>query len=109
MPGIQYAGYDGNLSRQSFFHEEPQWHKYRVESVWERTVEECAAAGKQTFALIENMLMPAAAIPEYEANLEVYLQQYRPDHLAVYYYAHNNEDPETVHRITRDMMQKYVL
>ena len=108
VPGIQYAGYDGNLSRQSFFHEEPQWHKYRVESVWQRTVDEGAATGRKTFALIENMLMPKAAIPEYEANLDAYLQRHRPDHLAFYYYAHNNEDPETVHAITRRLMRKHL-
>jgi hypothetical protein len=108
IPGIAYHGYDGNLARQSFWHEEPQWHKYRLESVWDRTVTECRAAGKQTFALVENMLMPAAAIPEYEANFAAYLQAYRPDHLSVYYYAHNNEDPERVHAITRRLMQKYL-
>ncbi len=109
IPGIHYAGYDGNLCRQSFFHEKPEWHKYRVESVWERTTEECAAGGKKTFALIENMLMPKEAIAEYKINLETYLQRYHPDHLALYYYAHNNADPETVHRITRELMQKHLL
>lgn len=108
IPGIQYAGYDGNLSRQSFFHEKPEWHKYRLESVWERTVKECAAAGKKTFALVENMLMPKEAMAEYRDNLEAYLQTHRPDHLSLYYYAHNNEDPETVHRITKELMQKYL-
>ncbi len=108
IEGIEYAGYDGNLSRQSFFHEEPAWHKYRIESAWDRTVAEAAQADTKTFALIENMLMPAEAIGEYEANLAAYLQAYRPDHLALYYYAHNNEDPEAVHRITREMMKKYL-
>ena len=108
IEGISYAGYDGNLSRQSFFHEEPQWHKYRVESVWERTVQECRQAGIKTFALIENMLMPSIAIPEYEENFEKYLQTYSPDHLAIYYYAHNNEDPEAVHEVTRRLMMKYL-
>ncbi|MBA4386438.1 MAG: hypothetical protein C0404_00560 [Verrucomicrobia bacterium] len=106
--GIDYAGYDGNLSRQSYFHEEPTWSKYRIESVWERTVKECKAAGKKTFALVENMLMPKEAIPEYEQNLEAYLQVYRPDHLSLYYYAHNNEDPEKVHEITRRLMKKHL-
>lgn len=108
IPGIRYAGYDGNLARQSFFHEPPQWHKYRLESAWDRTVAECAAAGKQTFALVENMLMPQAAITEYRENLDAYLRDHRPDHLALYYYAHNNEDPETVHGITRALMQKHL-
>ena len=108
IQGIRYAGYDGNLARQSFFHEQPAWHKYRIESMWERTLKECALAGKGTFALVENMLMPSEAIPEYRDNLDAYLQQYRPDHLSLYYYAHNNEDPETVHRITRELMKKYL-
>ncbi len=106
ISGIHYAGYDGNLARQSFFHETPAWHKYRLESVWERTLAECTAAGKKTFALVENMLMPKVAIAEYRENLSAYLQNYRPDHLALYYYAHNNEDPERVHGITRDLMRK---
>ena len=108
IPGLRYAGYDGNLCRQSFFHETPKWEKYRIESVWERTQRECKAAGKGTFALIENMLMPIAAMPEYEANLDAYLQTHRPDHLSLYYYAHNNEDPETVHQITRKLMRKHL-
>jgi hypothetical protein len=105
IEGIAYVGYDGNLARQSRFHEGPAWHKYRIESVWERTVSECAAAGKKTFALVENMLMPAEAMAEYEENLTAYLRDFRPDHLALYYYAHNNEDPEKVHEITRRAMQ----
>ncbi len=108
IDGIQYAGFDGNLSRQSLFHEEPKWLKYRIESVWERTLKECAASGKKTFALIENMLMPKEAIPEYRENLDAYLRDYRPDHLSLYYYAHNNEDPETVHSVTREMMRKHL-
>ncbi len=108
IDGIQYAGYDGNLSQQSFFHEEPEWHKYRIESVWDRTQRECRMAGKGTFALVENMLMPKSVISEYRDNLDAYLQSYRPDHLSLYYYAHNNEDPETVHQITRELMQKYL-
>ncbi|HOX05906.1 MAG TPA: hypothetical protein PK280_05855 [Planctomycetota bacterium] len=106
-PGVEYFGYDGNLARQSFFHEEPKWVKHRIESMWERTVNECAAAGKKTFALVENMLMPKEAVPEFEANFEAYLQNYRPDHLAVYYYAHNNEDPEAVHGIVRRLLRRY--
>ncbi len=95
IAGLRYVGYDGNLARQSFFHEPAEWTKYRIESVWDRTQREAAPAGKGTFALIENMLMPAVAIPEYETNLEAYLQSYRPDHLAFYYYA-------------RRLMQKYL-
>ncbi len=108
LPAIEYMGYDGNLSRQSFFHEEPLWHKYRIESVWDRTVEECRTAGKRTFALVENMLMPKEATAEFETNFDKYLQQYRPDHLSIYYYAHNNEDPERVHGIVRKLMKKHL-
>lgn len=106
IEGIEYIGYDGNLAQQSFFHEPPQWCKYRIESVWERTVAEAKAAGKKTFALVENMLMPAAAMAEYERNLQAYLRDYHPDHLSIYYYAHNNEDPEQVHQITRSLMRR---
>lgn len=106
MKGLTYFGYDGNLARQSFFHEEPAWHKYRVESVWDRTVAECTAAGVQSFALVENMLMPAVAVPEFEVNFEAYLNGPLPDHLSVYYYAHNNEDPEAVQSVVRRLMKK---
>ena len=106
IPGLDYAGYDGNLCRQSFFHEKPKWHKYRLESVYDRTLAECRAAKVGTFALVENMLIPREAIPEYRDNLAAFLKKLRFDHLALYYYAHNNEDPETVHKITRDLMQK---
>ncbi len=108
IPGIDYVGYDGNLARQSTFHEEPSWVKYRLESVWERTITEAKEAGKRTFALVENMLMPAVAIPEYETNLRAYLANHRPDHLGLYYYAHNNEDPETVHAITKRLMREHL-
>ena len=52
------------------------------------------------------VLMPAAAIPEYEENLRNYLSTHRPDHLSLYFYAHNNEDPERVHAVTRQLMQE---
>jgi hypothetical protein len=108
IPGIDYAGYDGNLCKQSMFHEEPEWRKYRIETAWDRTVDECASTGRKTFALIENMLMPASASDDYEANLDAYLASYKPDHLAIYYYAHNNEDPHRVHTITRAAMHKHL-
>lgn len=106
---IAYFGYDGNLARQSIFHEEPKWHKYRIESVWERTCLECQEAGKKTFALVENMLMPKAAIQEFKVNFERYLQDYHPDHLSIYYYAHNNEDPEETHKVIKMAMRKYLM
>jgi hypothetical protein len=108
ISGVHYFGFDGNLARQSYFHEEPAWLKYRLESVWERTREEASAAGKKTFALVENMLMPSVAIPEYEENLDRYLSGVLPDHLSLYYYAHNNEDPERTHAVTRRLMQKHL-
>ena len=108
VPGIHYAGYDGNLCRQSFFHEKPQWLKYRIESIWDRTLEECRRSNKKTFALIENMLIPTEAIEEYEVNLDAYLTNYSPDHLSLYYYALNNEDPEGVHTVTRHSMKKHL-
>jgi len=105
---LEFFGYDGNLSRQSFFHEEPEWRKYRIESVWERTVAECSAAGKGTFALVENMLMPAEATNEFERNFAAYLDEYHPDHLSVYYYAHNNGDPEAGQEVVRRHIGKYL-
>jgi hypothetical protein len=107
LPSIAYFGYDGNLARQSRFHEEPSWAKYRIESVWDRTLAEAQAADVKTFALVENMLMPKVAMAEFERNFDAYLATYRPDHLSVYYYAHNNEDPEGVQRIVRRLLKKH--
>lgn len=108
IQGLAYHGYDGNLQRESFFHEPAQWHKYRLEEVWPRTVAECEASGAKTFSLVENMLMPAEAIDEFEANFAEYLRGPLPDHLAIYYYAHNNEDPERVHDIVRRLMKQHL-
>jgi len=108
IAGIDYVGYDGNLARQSYFHEEPRWHKYRIESVWDRLTKEAHTNNKGSFALIENMLMPAIAMPEYEQNLDTFLASHCPDHLSLYYYAHNNEDPSGTHSITKQMMQRYL-
>lgn len=108
IKGLDYFGYDGNLARESFYHEKPEWRKYRIDSVWERTVTEAADAGTKTYALIENFLMPREAIEEYEQLLDNFLANYHPDHLALYYYGLNNEDPERVHAITRRLMQKHL-
>ncbi|OQB14806.1 MAG: hypothetical protein BWY15_00960 [Firmicutes bacterium ADurb.Bin193] len=105
---IEYFGYDGNLCAQQYFKEEIKNVKYRIESVWDRTVKECAAADKKTFALVENMLMPKQEIPVFKENFENYLQNYRPDHLSVYYYAHNVEDPEALHKVIKEIMKKYL-
>ena len=53
-----------------FFHEKPEKIKHSLSDVWERTLKECAAHGKKTFALIENMLMPTEVIEEYAIGLE---------------------------------------
>jgi hypothetical protein len=108
IPGIDFFGYDGNLARQSVFKEEPKWTKYRLESVWERAVQEAKSGGKRTFALVENMLMPKAAMGEYESNLSNYLSTHSPEHLALYYYAHNNEDAEGVHAITARCLKQHL-
>ena len=108
MAGLDYFGYDGNLAPTSSFGQKPEWRKYRIDSVWDRTVKECAAEGKKTFALIENMLMPASSIPIYEENMDNFLKNCRPDHLGIYYYAHENEDPETTHKVTRGLMKKHL-
>jgi hypothetical protein len=108
IDGLEFFGYDGNLARQSRFHEEPTWAKYRIESAWERTLAEAEAAEVGTFALVENMLMPAEAVPEFEVNFEAYLQGPLPDHLGIYYYAHNNEDPEAVQSVVRRLMKKHL-
>ena len=109
IKGVEYFGYDGSLSSQSFFHEEPSFgEKYPLGSVWDWTLKECKNAGKKTFALVENILMPDTSIPMYEENFETYLKTYKPDHLSIYYYGHNNEDPEAVHKITKKLMKKYL-
>ncbi len=105
---IEYFGYDGNLSCQRFFKEEIHQSKYRIESVWDRTLKECKDAGKKTFALVENMLMPREEHAAFEKNFSNYLQNYHPDHLSVYYYAHNADDPEGLHEIVKRTMKKYL-
>lgn len=106
---ITYFGYDGNLSRQRRFKEEIAWSKYRIETAWEKTLRECKEAGKKTFALIETMHMPREEHAEFEKNLCNYLENYHPDHLSIYYYAHNGDDPEGLQEIIRRAMKKYVL
>jgi hypothetical protein len=109
LEGIDYAGFDGNFSRQSFFHEPPEKIKHSLSELWERTVEECALGNSKTFALIENMLMPASVLDEFESGLADFLSMAQPDHLGCYYYAHNNECPEEVHNATMRIIGKYYL
>ncbi len=105
---LDYFGYDGNLCKQRYFKEKIEEGKYRIESAWDRTLSECAAAGKKTFALIENMLLPREEHEEFERNFCNYLQNYHPDHLSVYYYAHNVDDPEGLHSIIKKAMKTYL-
>lgn len=107
IAGIDYCGFDGVFSRQSYFHETPCRHKYPLASSWQRTVRECAAAGRKTFALIENILIPGTAHNELRRELENFLDYAEPDHLACYYYGHNNEYPDDVQRITMDVVSRY--
>ena len=105
---ITYFGYDGNLSRQRRFKEEIRESKYRIESVWDRTRQECALADKKTFALLETMHMPKEEHVNFEKNLNHYLENYHPDHLSLYYYAHNADDPEGLNSIIRRAMKKHL-
>lgn len=104
ITSIDCCGYDGNCSKTSYFREKPLQHKYLLLDVWERTHEECRAAGKKSFGLIENMLIPESEHEAYREGLEQYLSLAAPDHLAVYYYGHNNENPEAVHRMTMKLL-----
>ena len=109
-PGIDFGGYDGGVSLVSFFHEEPRKNKPFLWETWPKTVDMCAESGNcGTFALIENMLMPASEHGNLVRNLSEFLSYAHPDHLGCYYYAHNNEDPETAHRLTMEVIQKYYL
>ena len=96
---IDYAGFDGTLAGKSFFHEEVVRTKNSVLQNWKRTCEE--AAGKcGTFSLLENILIPASENGSYKKELEETLAVISPDHLACYYYGHNNEDAEYIQEIT---------
>lgn len=109
LPGIDYAGFDGGMSLQSFYREAPSKHKPYLWETWPRTLEECARSGRGTFGLVENMLLPASEHRAFAENLENFLESASPDHLACYYYAHNNEAPEEAHRITTDLIRKLYL
>lgn len=107
IPSFRYCGYDGNFCDFSFYKEPPHQDKYLLGDAWERTVRECAAGGKKTFALIENFCVPKSEHDTYRKNLDSYLSSIRPDHLAVYYYGLNNECPEEVHQMTKELLKKY--
>ncbi|UKI31052.1 MAG: hypothetical protein L6W00_24885 [Lentisphaeria bacterium] len=106
LPGLNYTGFDGGLCLQSYFHEAPTKHKPYLWESWPRTRQEAAEHHCGTFALIENMLLPASQHDIFAENLELFLLSAQPDHLACYYYAHNNEQPETAHRITMEVIRK---
>ena len=106
LPGIDYAGFDGTLCRQSYFHEEPFQVKPTVRQLWRRIQQE--AAGKcGTFALLENILIPRSEHAVYESELEATLKEVQPDHLACYYYGHNNEDGEFIQQTMINAVRKY--
>ncbi len=109
LPDIDYAGYDGTFSHQSYFHEQAEILKPCLNDIWNRTEFECKAAGKKSFALVENMLMPEGVTEDYEERLDKYLSTTRPDHISFYYYGHNNECPEEVHQATVRQMKKHLL
>jgi len=101
---VDYAGFDGTLAGKSYFHEAVCRTKASVLELWPRICRE--AAGKcGTFALLENILIPASEHDEYRQELETTLAQVTPDHLACYYYGHNNEEPEYIQKITMDAVR----
>ena len=105
LPGIDYAGFDGTLCLQSYFHDKPFRVKPTVRQLWPRIQAE--AEGKcGTFALLENMLIPCSEHAVYEAELEATLNEVHPDHLACYYYGHNNEDGEYIQKITMNAIRR---
>lgn len=106
-PYLDYFGYDGNLCKQRVFKEEIAETKYRIESAWDRTVKECGNAGKKTFALVESMHMPREELDNFEKAFDAYLENYHPDHLSIYYYAHNADDPEALNSIIKKVMKKH--
>lgn len=105
LPLLDYYGYDGTLSDQSFFHE-PKFHnKYQIFEIMERMRKE---VNGKSFCLLENILLPNSAIAEFEENLERFLSTESVDQLCLYYYGHNNEDPERVQKITNSLLSKYI-
>ena len=55
------------------------------------------------------MLIPSSENSTYERELNETLPTLKPDHLACYYYGHNNEDAELIQKITIDALKKYVI
>ena len=106
--GVDYAGFDGTLCSHSYFHGSNFRSKPPVKELYERAKKE--NNGKcGTFVLIENMLIPSDQNSIYEQELNETLPLIKPDHLACYYYGHNNEDAEYIQQITMDALKKHVL
>ena len=107
-PYIDYFGYDGNLSNQRRFKEEIHYRDKRIYHYWDRTLKETADACVKTFALVETMHMPREEHENFEKNFDDYLATHRPDHLSVYYYGHNADDPEALNEIVKRVMKKHL-
>lgn len=104
LKDLDYAGFDGTLSRQSYFHEETFRIKASCLDLWPRICQE--AAGKcGTFILLENMLIPASEHDHYKQELYETLAHITPDHLACYYYGHNNEEAEYIQQVTMEAIR----
>lgn len=108
IPGVDFCGFDGTCSFQSYFHEEAHFTKPTVRDTWQRTLAETSGSSCGTFALIENMLMPVSVQNSFEEELEKTLQEVRADHLSCYFYGHNNEDPNLVQKRTMEIIGKYL-
>ena len=109
IKGLDYLGFDGGFCRQSYFREAPDKLKHYLPERWERTRAECAAGGKQTFALVENFMVPEGLVPELREGLTAFLKQAHPDHLSCYYYGLDNAEPEAVHAAVIEVIREHYL
>ena len=107
LRGLDYAGFDGPCSAQSFFHEPASHSKRFIRDSWERTKAETAGV-TGSFALVENILIPDSAFEEFKQEYRRVLDEVRPDHLSIYYYGHNNESAETVQKFCMDELKKHI-
>ena len=55
------------------------------------------------------MLIPRSENASYEKELNETLPRIAPDHLACYFYGHNNEDAGHIQKVTMDALQKYII
>ena len=107
LRGLDYAGFDGPCSAQSFFHEPASHSKRFIRDSWERTKAETAGV-TGSFALVENILIPDSAFEEFKQEYRRVLNEVKPDHLSIYYYGHNNESAETVQKFCMDELKKHI-